>query len=337
MSVPHGFIRERLIADALEVIVEGVEPDLSRALTFFDWRNKGGYHVIGATKQDFLVRCATKEYGGMIAREVSVLLNQALEHRLLLSEALRSGKTPSNSWLLVTTYYWCLFLALAWLRMVGKVVTYLPTDEISCLKNLYAKDNIKCPQNGTFVVTVTDLVGAKSDLKYRRLKTSNFHEGLWNTFYKDLDERIHAALKEPANLEIRLYSALSFRSQLDDYGWLSKLRNIVNYRVGFAYEGVNGKFSPNMMPILVFAKSRDILELVKKLEIIQEETNGRSVAERPNQFGEVMLLFGVMMTHLLEDVCSEVWSVRGIDSVWAGRQDAYSQKFGEKINSLWPL
>jgi hypothetical protein len=336
MSVPQGFIRERVLADALDVIVDGVESDLSRALTFFEWRDKGGYHVTGATKQEFLVRCATREYGAMITREVSVLLNQALEHRLLLAKALGNGNTPSNSWLLVTTYYWCLFLALAWLRVVGKVVTYLPTDEISRLKAVLGKEKVKSPQNGTFVVTVTDLVGARSDLKYRRLKANNFHEGLWDTFYKDIDERMRAASKEPAGWETRLYSALSFRSRFDDYSWPSKLRNVVNYRVGFAYDEVNGRCMPDMLPTLTIAKSKTVSELVQELEIVQRDTDGRSVVERPNQFGQIMLLFGATMTHLLEDLCTEIWSVRGIDSAWIGRQAAYSQKFGEDITSLWP-
>ena len=147
---------------------------------------------------------------------------------------------------------------------------------------------------------------------------------------------MNAASKEPASWETRLYSVLSFRSHSDDSGWPSKLRNVVNYRVGFAYDGVNGRSMPDMIPTLTLAKSKSVLELVQELEAIQQATNGRSVVERPNQFGQIMLLFGATMTHMLEDVCNEIWSVRGIDSAWPGRQNTYSQKFGENIASLWP-
>lgn len=339
MTVPRGFIWDGVKNDALEVITDGVNTDLSRAFTFYRWREHGGYHVTGSTNLDFFANCSTNEYGTMIAREVAALLDQALEHRLLIANAHRAGNTPSTSWLLVTAYYWCVFLALAWLRLVGKVVTYMQTDEIDQLKRLgRGKLGNKSPRNGTFVVTVLDIEGARSNLQYRRLSTNNFHEGLWNTFYADIQERLKsaAAAREPANWETRLYSALNFRSHFDHTSWLSKLRNAVNYRVGFGYGSVDGSRIPDLLPTLVLAKSANVENLIVHLENMQTKAGGRPVVELPNEYGQLMLLFGALTANVLDEYCSEIWTLRNIDSSWATRRDSFTQTFGETVTTLWP-
>jgi hypothetical protein len=337
MTVPFGFIWEGVKAEALNVIVEGVEPDLKKALTFYSWRDKGGYLVKGATKKDFLVSCATKEFSGVIAREVSTLLDQALEHRLVIAATLQQAKTPSRSWLLVTTYYWCVFLALAWLRLVGNVVTFLPSKEVERLKQL-GHNIAKAPTTGTYVISVSDNHGARSDLIYRRLKSNNFHDGLWDTFYSDINSRLLTNSAETLSAEFRMFLAIAEINKFDKSSWLSKLRNAVNYRVGFAYGSVEGHIMPEMVKTVAVIKSKNANDLTRELENAQLQTAGRSALERPDEYSRVMLLFGALMTHVLENYCKEVWNLRNIDPKWVERRDKYARGFTDAIdNKIWPM
>lgn len=342
MTVPRGEIWDEFRQEALDSIPEGVVKDLSSALTFYEWREKGGYIVTGTTGQNFHVSCATKEYGGMVAREVNELLDQALEHRLLIADTFRQGKTPSQSWLLVTTYYWCLFLALAWLRLVGKIITYLPTTEIDNLKELGSSNHKKTktpksPGAGTYTVTVNGTTGARSLLIYHRLKSNNFHDGLWQAFYADIDQRLLSVADTSLNSEYHLFSTLSHRNKFDKTAWLSRLRNAVNYRIGFAYGSVGGRNRPQMLDTLVAIKSASFHDLVKELEIAQSSTADRPVFDRPDQYSRVMILFGSVLTHMLEEYSAEIWKIRAIDPSRAKKRNIYANHFNETSNTLWPF
>src|SRR4051794_12504817 len=166
MTIPKGSIWDVIQSEALDVITDDVKLELSRSLDFYQWREKGGYHVTGTTKKDIFVSCSATQFGEVLAKEVSILLDQALEHRVLLDDAFVSQKYPSHSWLLVTIYYWCVFLCLAWLRLVGKVVTYLPQDDVNRLKVLHGKEG-KIPCNGTFILLAEEIYGTRRSLRYR--------------------------------------------------------------------------------------------------------------------------------------------------------------------------
>lgn len=336
MTVPRDHIWQSAFNDALDVIQESVSGTLKDKMTFFEWREKGGYHVPECTKLHFIVDCASKEFGFVIAKEVTLLLDQALEHRLLIAHAFREGKHPSPSWLLVTIYYWCLFLALAWLRLTGKIVTYLPSEEINRLAKLSSSSNLKRPGNGTFIIELLKTEGSRFNLKYRRLKTNNFHEGLWNAFHQDIRQRLKAAGSKPASWETRLFSVLNFENDNDHSGWLSKLRNIVNYRIGFGYGAVDGKIIPDILSFLPTSQIESVESIITKLEEVQSKTGRRPVPERPEQYANIMLLFGSLMTKLMDSLTKDVWDKRAIEENWSQKRKKYTALHGEDIEKLWP-
>ncbi len=334
MKLSRGSIWEAMQTDALEFINDNVNGDLSKALNFYEWREKGGYHVTSSDKQNFYVSCASKEYGEMLAKEVTFLMNQALEHRLLLGEALKLGKHPSPSWLLVTTYYWCVFLCLSWLRLIGKVVTYLTGEEITRLNKLNSMKNTKNPGNGTFVIYSEEQIGTRRILKYRRLKANNFHEALWDVFSKEVNDRLKTAKHDAASLETRLFSLLYFK---ENCSWPSKLRNLVNYRVGFAYDCVNKGDYFDLIKTCTSINSLSIKELVALGETMESSVKTNRVDLHPNHYGQFLLVFGSLLTHILEDLTSEVLECRNIDRSWNTQRNTYLKEFGHDINSLWPF
>jgi hypothetical protein len=336
MNVPFGDLWAATKLEILEAIPDGIDVDLSRALSFYDWRHRGGYHVTGATKAEYHLSCSTREFGSMLAREVSMLLDQAMEHRLLLAQAERAGTAPSPSWLLVTAYYWCVFLALAWLRLVGKVVTYLPTAELDRFKRLAPAVVKKAPQNGTFLLSTLDLAGARSNVTCRRLRANNFHEALWTAFADDISQRLRAPSNATASWETRLYSALEVHRATEGNSWPSKLRNIVNYRVGFGYQACDGHLVPIMQNPLNAVKSATPETLITTIEDLHSRIAARAVEAAPNDYTQLLVYFGSLITHVLEDYCVDVWATRGIDRRWNARRNAYLRSFDMNIATLWP-
>lgn len=336
MKIPCGDLWATTKLEILEAIPDGIEVDLSRALTFYDWRHRGGYHVTGVTKAEYQLSCSTREFGSMLAREVSMLLDQAMEHRLLLAQAERAGVAPSPSWLLVTTYYWSVFLALAWLRLVGKIVTYLPTDELDRFKRLAPAVVKKAPQNGTFLLTTQDLAGARSNVSCRRLRANNFHEALWTAFADDISERLRASSSATASWETRLYSAIEVHRAAEGNSWPSKLRNIVNYRVGFGYQACDGHLVPSMLNPINEVKSATPESLIIAIEDLHTKIAALAVEAAPNDYAKLLVNFGSLLTHVLDDYSFDVWETRGIDRRWNTRRNKYLRNFDMNIATLWP-
>jgi hypothetical protein len=336
MNIPYGDVWAATRLQILDAIPDGVEVNLSRSLTFYDWRHRGGYHVTGVTKSEYQLSCSTLEFGSMLAREVSMLLDQSMEHRILLDQAERAGTIPSQSWLLVTAYYWCVFLALAWLRLVGKIVTYLPTTELDRFKRLAPTAVKKAPQNGTFLLTTRDLAGARSNVTCRRLRANNFHEALWTAFADDISQRLQASSSAAASWETRLYSALEVQRVAEGSSWPSKLRNIVNYRVGFGYQACNGHLVPIMLNPLNAVKSATPETLITAIEDLHSKVAALTVQAAPNDYTNLLVHFGSLLTHVLDDYIVDIWNTRGIDCRWISRRNKYLRGFDMKVATLWP-
>ena len=336
MSIPRGSIWEAMQADALEVIPEGISTDLSRSMDFYKWREQGGYFVTGITKKEFYISCSDRQFGEVLAKEVCTLMDQAFEHRVLLDNAFSQNKIPSNSWLFVTTYYWCVYLCLAWLRLTGKIVTYLPKDEIKRLNSLYGEQT-KAPSNGTFVMLAEETNASRRNLKLRRLNTNNFHDGLWQTFASDIKLRLEIAKNDIATLETRLFSAMYLDDFKDGYSWPSKLRNIVNYRVGFGYGAVEGRQFPNILTSGADISNRGTKELIQDAENIATSISIIGVKSSPDQYGKYLLLFGSLLTRALEDQCQAVWNKRTLNHAkWQCKRKTYLRGLGLTKLEIWP-
>jgi len=311
MDILSGIIRDSVIGDSLEAIPEGVEKDMSKIMSFYEWREKGGYFVSGSTKKEFFLSCAATELGGVMLKESTILHNQALEHKTMIGSALASGKTLSSSWLLVTAYYWCVYLVLSWLRMTGQVVTYLPSEEIDRFKR-FNPSATKYPQNGTFITRLEDITGSRANFKLQRLKSNNFHEGLWNAFNNDILDRLKLFKNKPADIELRTLLCLNFNEFADGHSWPSKIRNIINYKVGFGYGEIDGSSKPDMINVGNQIKTMDFLEIVGLHEQNQLSISTLKVEKKIDKYSELLLSFGVILTYLQSNYLQELYSQRGI-------------------------
>ncbi|HEJ6997031.1 hypothetical protein QZQ56_16525 [Serratia marcescens] len=311
MDIQHGIIYDSVITDSLDAIPEGVEADLNKIMSFYEWREKGGYLVSGSNKKEFYLSCAARELGGVLLKEATSLNNQALEHKTIIGSAIASGKTLSSSWLLVTTYYWCVYLVLSWLRMTGQVVTYLPSEEITRFNKLNPSNN-KFPQNGTFITKFDDTSGSRAHFKLQRLKSNNFHEGLWVAFNNDIVDRLELFKDKPADIDLRALSCLNLSKFADGHSWPSKIRNIVNYKVGFGYDEINGLSKPNMLRIGSQLKSLNLVDIIGLHEENQLRVSSLKVEKSIDKYSELLLTFGTILSSLQSTYLKEICSRRNV-------------------------
>lgn len=334
MEIPKGSIWDSVHAESLEAIPEGVEPDLRKVMSFYQWREKGGYHVSGSTKREFLISCAARELGGVLLNEATSLNNQALEHKAIIGSALASGRTLSSSWLLVTTYYWCVYLALSWLRMTGQIVTYLPSNEIERFKKLNLSQG-KTPTNGTFITKIEGEYGSKRAIKLQRLKSNNFHEGLWAAFNNDITSRLELLKCEPASMELRVFSCLNLAAYVDGCSWPSKIRNIVNYKVGVAYGEVYGQKKPDLIEIGESIKRMSLPDLLGLHEENQLKVSATKSENALDKYSELLMTFGAILSSMNEDHLQEIHKKRKIEISTAALYKKYLKEHALEPDGFW--
>lgn len=335
MEAYKGAIWDSVQSEALEAIPEGVEADLGKIMTFYNWREKGGYLVTGSTKKDFLLSCSARELGGVLLKETTTLHNQALEHRAIIGSALVSGKTLSSSWLLVTTYYWCVYLALSWLRMTGQIVTYLPSNEIQRFNKLNSGTG-NSPTNGTFTTTIEKEYGSKRDIKLRKLSSNNFHEGLWSAFNADITERIKLIKDEPAGMELRIFSCLDLKRYADGHSWPSKIRNAINYKVGFGYGELEGLRKPDLITPGNAIKNMTTSEIISNHEKNQMKISATKSESAAEKYSELLLSFGTILSGVLENHLQEVYTKRNTRKTIINDYTKYLKAHSLTLDGMWP-
>lgn len=318
------------MGDALEAIPEGVESDAQKSLTLFGWRDKGSYIVTGVSKRQYHLSCAANEFGGVITRDVEHLMDQSLQHRVLLHDALVAKRTPSATWSLVTLYYLAVYLGLAWLRLTGKAITYIGSDEIERLRKLGAgviSKNDKGPANGTYVIRCMEMDGARRVLILDRLKHNNFHEAFWATLFKDFDDRLKENLAITAGPETRFFSCLAAQDIATGTMWPSRLRNLANYRVGFAYDGflaADGFQFLEAWPKLGFTS---VLNIISAAEDEAMKMASPNVEKMPSTYARFLVYYTALLGNAVEELRTEIWNERNISTRW--------QKSREKELETW--
>lgn len=334
MDIPRGAIWESVQTESLEAIPEGVETNLNKAMSFYQWREKGGYLVSGSTKKGFILSCAARELGSVLIKESTSLGGQALEHKAIIGSALALGRTLSSSWLLVTAYYWCVYLALSWLRMTGQIVTYLPTTEIERFQRLNLSEG-KSPSNGTFVTKIDEEYGSKRDINLQRLKSNNFHEGLWSAFNSDIASRMKLLKGEPANVELRVFSCLNLAGYVDGHSWPSKVRNIVNYKVGIAYGEIEGHKNPDLIKFGQSMKEMSLTEILSLHENNQIKVSSIKSEKALDRYCELLLTFGSILSSIQDDHLQEICRARNIQNSPTGFYKRYLKSHTLEPDGLW--
>lgn len=340
MKIPKGRVWQDCRYGALQGIPSGSFCPLKDPITLYNWRARGSYHIISITPKKFTFESAAADVGSAVLGDIESLFNHLAEHRALVYHAVHTSNWYSPSWLLVTIYYWGLFAALIWSRLLGKGVLYLGSEAIRDLKMLHGGNHEKISP-GSYHLEIDKSISATSiSFALVKLKENNFHECVWKHIFKDAKRKFDELADEEADQdEYRIYKSLTFLDTLGNRAWPSELRNLVNYRSGFSYNALKNQPAFPLVNKIKRYTFDSCDSLITELELaIGQISSTSNVAFHPSIYCNILFLQTVLLTVLCEELYGEILERHKLDSRWGLRRKNFYEDLGLiRQDCIWPV
>lgn len=256
-----------------------------------DWLIRGGTYFIAHCAADRLVvECVDDSWANANGSDITRYFHAARES--ILPRATGAYDARSIGWSAVTIYYSGLYLCLGLLRCFGYGLMYLTSDDCNSISQAFG--NAAKLDSGTYSLTVT--LGARPKIELSKKRAKGFHEAFWRHAddclkLVEADTASGVGAARPFPQQARTAALLSLgvlRSYLGqagvagrDIGWMSTLRNDINYRLA------RNIWSPNYRHNGVSAArlKQDILAIIRgdkeRLGVqLQLDRDVRSMIER---------------------------------------------------------
>jgi len=163
-------------------------------------------------------------------------------HESVLPRSAPNYDPRSIGWACITSYYAGFYLILAVLRLFGRGLMYLTADD--CIAIGAAAVTANKLDGGTYSVAIKFETTTKLEITKR--KSRGFHEAFWayaDDTLKEISDDIGAGVgvSRPFSSSVRAQAILSIETlrqmlgiagqQDREIGWMSELRNSINYRL----------------------------------------------------------------------------------------------------------
>lgn len=336
--IPQGALWQRMRQRALDAIPPGSSVDFRSPLTLATWQARGTYTISSSSSAKFTVSVAPTDFGGALVSDAAFHLDHALEHQASLMKTLAGGQWSSPAWQVVTFYYWAYFSAMSLSRLLGKTVWFVTPEVAQQFSSLAAAGSPRMTQ-GTYELSCGQSVSAGSrnvDLTKRQRR---LHEQLWTTMFGLLDsvyQEIGAGVA--THQEERLFLAVINSARVLGDVWPSTLRNLVNYRPGFAY--TTPRYKTCIAPYTYLSMRRQSIDgVVDRLESnnIAMRTQG-SVEAQPKLAAKMLADLTVLIDRIAHTLHEEVIERSGIDQRWMMSKRRFAQQQGIATRGApWPF
>lgn len=292
--------------------------------TVGDWLQSGTFIVTSCTKKEVLIEASLVDYAAVVLTETENFMNHCFEH---LQEMLSLGndeRLRSNAWGLVTAYYFGFFASSAFLRLIGRPVVFLTTEQLNRLKALASAP--QRPGQGAFLFRVTKLISVtRAEISISQ--TEKVHEATWKLALGLLDQLNHdpSLSKSPAeaNFFDSICSKVLFR-YYSNFQWPSMVRNRANYRPGFLYR--LGK------PPWNFPRLFDPWRSATRTDIhrVFQTCLHRCATDRDNfaHHSDLMLNVSTILFLLVRALYAELLDRRRTDRRWENQRKHYCRQMG---------
>lgn len=237
MSLPKGTIWQEYRAQALDAIPVGCRSSFSKPVAIRNWLKNGYFSIISADNKGFNIETNLLDFGSALFGDAEHLMDHCAEQMVATRSLLTARNGRSTAWSIVTCYYWGFFAVLALGRLVGKVPIYLDRDAVNRLWSYAATPpTTRKPPAGSFVLSTQVRSGSPlTDAKIES-KDDRIHELAWRWLFSNIRSLIASVNQSTANREeLLLYTSIVESGNLLDDDWPSQIRNLVNYRPGYAY------------------------------------------------------------------------------------------------------
>lgn len=335
--LPQGVLWQSLRQRALGAIPKGALLDVKNPLTLARWQSQGTYTITAVSSAKFTVAVAPTEFGGALLSDASLHLDHALEHQATMANGLSNAVWSSAAWQVVTVYYWAYFIAMALTRLVGRTVWFV-TPEVARQFTVLLPSGSGNFTQGTYEVSCGDDIGlGQREVKLEK-RQRRVHEQLWATTFAIFDDLCKLTGTESGNAEEeRLYLAIRNASNCLGSEWPSSLRNVVNYRPGFAYGAPRSKVSVDSYSYLADGP-QSVGGIIDRLEnsILAMQGNA-NVEVQPrvaaHMLGDLTLLLDQIVRALHEEIAERT----GVDRRWQSGTHRFSVRHGLFANGhYWP-
>ena len=322
---------------ALDAIPPGSNADFRAPLTLAAWQAQGTYTISSISSTKFTVAAAPVDFGGALLSDAAFHLDHALEHQASLMKTLAGDQWSSPAWAVVTFYYWSYFSAMALSRMLGHTVWFV-TPEVAKQFSLLAPTGSITLSRGTYELSC----GANLSAGVREIqlvkRSRRIHEQLWTTIF-GLMSTIHKEVGAgvASAQEERLFLAIIDSARVLGDDWPSALRNVVNYRPGFAYTAPRFRKCVDTFAYLS-AQRQTIDGLIDRLEnsnLAMRHTP--SVEEQPNVAARMLVDLTLLFSRIAHALHDEIVDRTGVDKRWLASKRRFAQQQGLlSTGAPWP-
>jgi hypothetical protein len=343
---PKGSIWQQVRADGMSTIPVGTPVDIRRRGSLAQWRKSGYFHVASASTTGFGILTSPTEIGSALLGDAEALLDHATEHHALMCNAVRDGVWCSTAWMLVTAYYWAYFGALSLTRLVGSTVWYIDSSTALQLTGLAATPPTQKAGAGPYKFDCGPIVSLSERSISLVRSRDRLHEAVWRRAFDYLSQKFNdhgGTSSDP--LEIRLFDCLQMAHRRLGVDWPSAVRNVVNYRPGFAYRAVQ---RVDILGLRKFLKSIERIGFVGVLEKFERELAALpsrcgsaelAIEGSPQILGRLTLLLAFLIHGFTWELYSEIisrTSPRASGHV-ARVKFLSEQKVGDSTTGVWPF
>ncbi len=341
MNFPKGTVWQSCRDHALISIADDSSFSPQNPLTLTNWRQRGSFSVVTASSKGFTLECSAADIGSAILGDIEYLFNHVAEHRALVHASIKGNQWNSPAWFFVTIYYWGLFAALIWTRLLGKGVIYLDRQSIRDLRDLASVTNASPAGGGTYRIGIgKDLSATSREVMLEKLPAAHFHECAWQQIIRDAKDRFDQYANEDTDrTEFRMFRCLAFSGHTSTDAWPSELRNAVNYRPGFAYTQVIKAPGLDLIQFIRNHPFRSIEDVVDIYELeLKKITSASRIATAPSNYSRVMFLKAIILTSLCEELFAEVLQIRRLDPRWSNKRTSFYKERGiQQEGKVWPI
>lgn len=337
MSLPQGAFWQRLRQQSLDAVPIGTRVDFRAPATLASWQSRGAYSISSTSGTKFDLVVQTEDFGSALLSDCAFHLDHALEHQASLRKVLETSTWVSPAWQVVTFYYWSYFSAMALSRLLGRSVWFITAD-LARQFNTLAPAGVAALSKGTYEFVCAAHVSAGFREVRLAKRTRRVHEQLWSTTFGTLENIFNTLAKGAMRSdEERLFSAIISSAKILGDDWPSALRNIVNYRPGFAYT------APRYLPSLealghLSIKGHTIEDRVSQLEDgnLKMKTDPR-IEVNPKVVVRMLVDLTVLINRVAHSLHDEIVDREGMDRRWLNSKRRFELQQGIGVNGAnWP-
>ncbi|WP_406694426.1 hypothetical protein V5E97_25455 [Singulisphaera sp. Ch08] len=304
------------------------------------WRTAGYYTVTDATKNQFSLLTANVEIGSALLSDAEHLLDHAAEHQVLIYRTINMKDWSSPAWLVVTFYYWSFFLALSLTRLLGQTVWYLDQEAVEGFSIAAPNPPVKKVGAGTFGLACgSKLNSTEREVILCKSKESRLHEHLWKLFFKICKAKLSKFQAGTFDgLEERLFACFERSATQLGSHWPSDLRNVVNYRPGFAYDTIRRTRVLGNFDYLKGDKRVSVENLIDRLENnIALTRSASSVIQNPKIVSRMLVDFTFLLHAFVSELHEDLLNRNSLDNRWKHNRGRFLRGEGLYCDSgLWP-